>query len=344
VRGDFYDFVPLHEGREAVVLGDVCGIGPLAANDAALARYSLRSLAGEVTDPAELMRRMNAIVYEQSDFERFARLLLAVIEPERAALTYVSAGHVPPVLYRSTSGTVEWLSEGGPALGIEDDVEYKQTQVVLEPGDMLLLYTDGVTEGTRNDRVFGQRKLGDLVERYGVGTPGELVQAVRRAVEAWAPAGGLRDDVAMVVCQVVADAAIGELTRELVLPNEAVRIAEVRAFVSSFCADLRAPVVASQELVLAVSEAAANATRYARNDQGSSEIRIRCAREAGDVVVVVADDGPGLDPLRARSRDLPDRFASGGRGLFLMHQFTDSVDVESTRHGTSVRLRRRLFD
>lgn len=344
VCGDFYDFVSLPEGRIGVVLGDVCGIGPRAANDAALSRYTLRSFAVEESDPAELVRKMNVVVNRQSDSERFMRMLIGVLDPERALLTYVNAGHVAPVLYRCETQTVEWLSEGGLALGIEGDVDYKATNVSLHPGDMLVFYSDGVTEGTRHGRVFGQAKLTDIVEQYGVGTPGELVQAIRRAVEAWAPTDELRDDVALLVCQVVPDAAIGEPARELVLPNHAARISDVRVFVAAFLADLRAPVAASQEMVLAVSEAAANAARHGRSVGGSSEIRVGCKREGSEAVVVVADDGPGIDPARLSRHELPDRFASGGRGLFLMYRLVDSVDVESDEEGTKITLRRMLFE
>ncbi len=343
VCGDFYDFVSLPDGRVALVLGDVCGIGPKAANDAALARYTLRSIATQEKDPGLLLERMNAQIYPQAPSERFVRLLVAVLDPERATLNYANGGHVPPVLYRAATGEVEWLGEGGLVLGVEPDTEYKVGEMDLEPGDMLVLYTDGLTEASRHGRPFGQGKFSDIVRDYGVGTPGELVQGLRRAVEMWVGEGELRDDLAIVICQVAPDRTLGEPARELVLPNEPVRVPEVRAFVASFLADIRAPVDTSSEILLAVGEAAANASRHGRSPQGRSEMRIYCSLEGPSVAITVADDGPGFDPQKMDAAALPDRFAAGGRGLFLMGALMDEVEVDSSSDGTEVTMFRRVF-
>ncbi|HET7482446.1 MAG TPA: SpoIIE family protein phosphatase, partial [Actinomycetota bacterium] len=231
ICGDFYDFVSTSDGKVAFVLGDVVGIGPRAASDTALTRYTLRSLINRESDPGRLLDEMNVQIFPQCDTERFVRLLIGVLDPERAILTYANAGHVPPVVYQSEEGRVEWLSEGGLALGIEPDVAYKATRLELEPGDTLVFYTDGVTEASRGGRPYGQGKFSDLVSAYGMGTPGELAQALRRSVEAWvttpdSPAGTqpeLRDDIAILVCQIAPDRLLGEPSRELVLPNESAR-------------------------------------------------------------------------------------------------------------------------
>jgi serine phosphatase RsbU (regulator of sigma subunit)/anti-sigma regulatory factor (Ser/Thr protein kinase)/PAS domain-containing protein len=341
VCGDFYDFVPLEGGRQGVILGDVCGVGPAAANDAALTRYSLRSFATEESDPAALLARLNRHLVSQTSSERFVRLFVGVLDPERAILEYASAGHVPPVVYRARSAKVEWLSERGTVLGIDEHAAYEVERVELDPGDMLVLYTDGVTEAGRAGRPFGQGKFADLVEQYGVGTPGELVQAIRRAVESWVD-GELRDDLAMLACQVVPEATVGEPARELVVPNEPARISDVRSFVASFLAHLRAPVEDSQEMLLAVGEAVANACRHGRKLAGRSEIRVRCSLDGEEVTVTVSDDGPGFDTTSTPRHELPDRFASGGRGLFLMRQLVDSVAFESSGEGTTVSLTRRM--
>ena len=340
VCGDFYDFVPLSDGRMGIVLGDVCGIGPPAANDAALTRYTLRSFISEESDVARLMDRMNEHISAHMGSERFVRLLFGALDPERARLEYIAAGHVPPVVYRAESKEVEWLHEGDIALGIEPSVAYKSGKIALDPGDMLVLYTDGVTEASRHGRPLGQGKFSDIVTEYGVGTPGELVQAIRRSVERWSFGSELRDDLALIVCQVTPDTAISEPARELVLPNEPARMSEVRAFVSQFLTDVRCPVEVSQEVMLAVAEAAANACRHGKRVEGRSELRMRCVRTGPKVAVTIADDGPGFDIEEVEARKLPDRFASGGRGLFLMRTLMDDVDVDSSNEGTIVTLTR----
>jgi serine phosphatase RsbU (regulator of sigma subunit)/anti-sigma regulatory factor (Ser/Thr protein kinase)/PAS domain-containing protein len=342
VCGDFYDFVSLPDGRAGVVLGDVCGIGPRAVGDGALTRYTLATFADQDSHPGRLLERMNAHLHDHLPIDRFVRMLFGVLDPERAVFEYSNAGHVPPVIYRCKSDEVQWLGEGGIALGVEEDSQYKLGRVELEPGDMLVLYTDGVTEAPRRGRPYGQGRLADLVEAYGRGTPGEMSQSIRRSVDTWVEDGQLRDDLAVLVCQVVPDSAIHEPSRELVLPNETSRLREIRRFVSSFLADLRAPVEVSSEILLAVNEAAANACKYGRRSTSRSEIRVLCTVEGADVSVIVADDGVGFDTAMVNGWRLPDRFASGGRGMFLMRELMDDVDIDSTPDGTVVKLCRRV--
>ena len=345
VCGDFYDFIPLPDGRVGYVLGDVMGIGPQAAGDAALTRYTLRSFAFEHPDPdpAAMLNRLNGYLHDHLPMNRFVRVLYGVLDPERATFDYANAGHVPPIVYRARQHETEWLGEGGIALAIEEDAEYKIGSVEFEPGDMLVFYTDGVTEALRKGKPFGQSRFSDIVEKYGVGTPGELVQAIRRGVEAWVGESGLRDDLALLVSQVVPDALVGEPTRELVLPNEPSRLSEVRRFVAHYLADVRAPVDISSEIVLAVSEAAGNAARYGRRVEGRSELRIRCALEGSSVAISVADDGGGFESKTMNEKPkLPDIYASGGRGLFLMHELMDKVHVDPTPNGTIVNLTRAI--
>ena len=353
ICGDFYDFIHLADGKLALVLGDVVGIGPKAATDAALTRYTLRSLALNESDPSALLESMNTHLLPQMGSERFVRLLVAVVDPERALLTYSNAGHVPPVLYRAKSGAVDWLEEGGVVLGVEKNATFKSGHLELDPGDMLVMYTDGVTEASRDGRPYGQGKFKDLIELYGVGTPGELAQALRRSVEAWVATdpdkpvpegtlGELRDDIAILAVQVALDRTLGEPSRELVLPNEPSRVSEVRAFVSSFLADLRAPVDISTEILLAVGEAAANANRHGHRPDGRGEVRVYCALEGPSVTITIADDGGGFDPDQVDATALPDRFASGGRGMFLMRELMDEVEIESTDTGTTVTMYRKI--
>ena len=340
VCGDFYDFVPLSDGRVAVVLADMCGIGPDAVSDAALTRYTLKSLVVDHPDPDKLLERMNTFFARDMSPDRFVRIFVGILDPERAVLEYANAGHVPPALYRASTGDVEWLDERGIPLAVDPDAVFGLGRVELEPGDMFVLYTDGVTEAPRNGKPFGQKRFIDVIERYGAGTPGELTQAIRRGVDAWVGDGELRDDIAMLVCQVVPDATLGEPSRELVLPNEPSRLSEVRAFIGTFLADIRTPVDVATEIELAAGEAAGNACRHARRPDGWSEIRIQCSLEGSKVTIAVADDGPGFDPTEVAARGLPDRFAAGGRGLYLMGELMDDVRWKISPEGTTVTMTR----
>jgi serine phosphatase RsbU (regulator of sigma subunit)/anti-sigma regulatory factor (Ser/Thr protein kinase)/PAS domain-containing protein len=342
VSGDFYDFMTFKDGRVGLLIGDVVGIGPEAVSDASMTRYTLRSLSRTESEPGALMELVNDALRQDLGQDRFVRAVFAVLDPERAVLEYCNAGHAPPILFRAKRGNIDRLEEGGLPLGVDVGERYKTARLELDPGDSVLFYTDGVTEATRLGKPMGQGRLSDLVRQYGFGTPGELVQGIRRAVEAWVD-DELRDDMAMIGCQVVPDTSTDIAARELVLPNDPARLRDVRDFVAEFMSDLRVSVEITGEMLLAVSEAAGNAAKYGRSQQRNSEVRVRCSLEGTDITITVSDEGPGFE-IPSDSDDLPDPLASGGRGLFLMKHMTDHLSIATGEEGTVVTLQRKVFE
>jgi anti-sigma regulatory factor (Ser/Thr protein kinase) len=146
----------------------------------------------------------------------------------------------------------------------------------------------------------------------------------------------------LIVAKMIPESLEYEPVREHVLPNEPARMSDLRAFVSSFLTDVHAPIEVAHEILLAVGEATANAARHGRRAEGRSEVRVGCTLEGRKLVVTVADDGPGFDVNAIGHPGLPDRFASGGRGLFLMTKLMDTLDVASSPEGTTVTMTRDL--
>ncbi len=342
VSGDFYDFMTFKDGRVGLLIGDVVGIGPEAVSDASMTRYTLRSLSRTESEPGPLMELVNDALREDLGQDRFVRAVFAVLDPERAVLEYTNAGHAPPILFRAKRGNIDRLEEGGLPLGVDAGERYKTARLELDPGDSVLFYTDGVTEAKRLGKPLGQGRLSDLVRQFGFGTPGELVQGIRRAVEAWVD-DDLHDDMAMIGCQVVPDTSTDIAARELVLPNDPARLRDVRDFVAEFMSDLRVSVEITGEMLLAVSEAAGNAAKYGQSQQRHSEVRVRCSLEGTDITIMVSDEGPGFE-IPPDSDAPPDPLASGGRGIFLMKQMTDALNIASNDQGTVVTLKRRVFE
>ena len=145
VGGDLYDILPLPDGRLMVVLGDVAGKGSPAALLMAFLLAMLRTLKDDNLAPEALVARLNRQIYEQAPGSRFITFFLALIDPATGAMTYVNAGHLPPLLRRHT-GEVDRLLVGGMALGMFEEAVYESEQIVLGVDDLLVLYSDGVTE------------------------------------------------------------------------------------------------------------------------------------------------------------------------------------------------------
>jgi sigma-B regulation protein RsbU (phosphoserine phosphatase) len=184
VGGDFYDILPLDDGRVVVAVGDVTGKGSPAALLMALLLAILRTLVDERLEPAALVTRLNVQVSRHAPGTRFITLLYAVYDPVSGLFTYVNAGHMPPLLIRS-NGSAERLAEGGIALGMFDRSTYSTGRVTIEPDELLAIYSDGITEaenpgGVPFDEAGLERTLRD--HRHN-GSLSAVGAAVVRAVE-----------------------------------------------------------------------------------------------------------------------------------------------------------------
>ena len=145
VGGDFYDILPLDDGRLVITLGDVAGKGSPAALLMALLLAMLRTLVDEKLEPADLVTRLNVQVCRHAPGSRFITLFYAVFDPRTGSLTYVSAGHMPPLLVRG-DGSCDRLSDGGISLGMFEQSTYTTGHVVIQPQDLFAVYSDGITE------------------------------------------------------------------------------------------------------------------------------------------------------------------------------------------------------
>lgn len=178
VGGDYFDFVKLSGGRFAMVIGDVSGKGMAAALLMASMQAIFRTLADVEASPARLLGSLNRHLVKSANPNKFASFFLGSLEPETGSLLYVNAGHNPPILLRS-DGNVERLPAGGVVLGVFEDAPFEEKSVTLNPGDILTMYSDGVTEQVDPaDEEFGEERLIAAVK----GNAGLTAQGVHGAV------------------------------------------------------------------------------------------------------------------------------------------------------------------
>jgi len=200
VGGDFYDVFPCGGSCWAAVIGDVCGKGAVAATLTSLARHTVRAAARYETGPALLLGALNdAILAQKRDDLRFVTAMLVRLTPlERGVeATYARGGHVPPFVLRA-GGEVEALVPDGPLLGIVEAAVLEERETVLEPGDALVLYTDGVTEAGAPENPIGEERLAELLS----GCAGALADEIAEWVVDTAIGiqdGRPRDDIAVLV-------------------------------------------------------------------------------------------------------------------------------------------------
>lgn len=218
VGGDFYDIMPLRDGRVLIALGDVAGKGSPAALLMALLLAMMRTLADEGLAPAALMTRLNIQILRHSPRSRFITLFFAAYDPLTGALEWVNAGHVPPVIRRA-GGELErtaFRDGGSLALGMFESATYDSARAMLGPGDALVLYSDGLTEAENPaGEPFEDAGVEAVIARHGVADPASLGRALLRAVETYAGDVRLADDLT-VLALVRHAASPGDSTTRLV--------------------------------------------------------------------------------------------------------------------------------
>jgi serine phosphatase RsbU (regulator of sigma subunit) len=199
VGGDFYDVLPLTDGRIIVTLGDVAGKGSPAALLMALLLAVLRTLVDEDLDPPSLIERVNAQICRHSPSSRFITLFYAVYTPSSGMLAYVNAGQNPPMI-RRRDGRYERLGSTGVALGMFEQSTFASVETVLAPGETLIMYSDGITEAEDPaGQPFEERGLEQVVERFADESTADIAVQVLKAVEAHAKASRFIDDLTILL-------------------------------------------------------------------------------------------------------------------------------------------------
>lgn len=214
VSGDYYDFLRLDTDRVGLVLGDVSGKGISAALLMAAIQSALRAQCygdsgsnghsrAVLFSTAEIVARLNRQLYESTPPEKYVTFFYAVYDGETRELTYTNAGHLPPVLFRR--GVPKRLTAGGTVVGLFESPRYEQAEIRLEPGDLLLAFTDGITEPeSAYEEEFGEKRLLEVVRRALGCSPEAVAQEILRSVSDWTGSPELQDDMTVLVAQAVA--------------------------------------------------------------------------------------------------------------------------------------------
>jgi serine phosphatase RsbU (regulator of sigma subunit) len=205
VSGDFYDFIPLpgeglSDGRWGFVMADVADKGVPAALFMALSRTLVRTIAIGGRDPAEVLAQANDMILADSRSGLFVTLFYAVLDPERGLLSYASAGHNPPLHLSACSNKVAFLEARGMAMGVLPGIDLEQGETKIQPGDVLLLYTDGVTDALSTEmEEFGLTRLRRIVAAYCTQSAADIVRAINQAVAEFVGDMDQFDDLTLVV-------------------------------------------------------------------------------------------------------------------------------------------------
>ncbi|MGH3367050.1 MAG: ATP-binding SpoIIE family protein phosphatase [Nocardioidaceae bacterium] len=357
VGGDFYDVIPLTEGRVGFVVGDVTDKGVPAALVMAATRSVLRASAQRLVDPSEVLERINEHLCPDMPPNMFVTCLYGVLETETGRFRFANAGHDLPFV-KTRDGSVELRARGMP-LGLMTGMHYEETQTVLEPGESLLLHSDGVVEAhNQNREMFGFPRLLDAVARYPGGA--ELIDRVLTDLHAHTgPDAEQEDDITMVTLQRSPAAPDGQperdpggLLTEFEVPSEEGNERLALERVASIVEPLGLPEARLDRLKTAVAEATMNAMEHGNRYRADRPVTLSVLAEPRLVRVRITDLGgdPGAEEvgtpeLQVEEPDLEAKLAGlqrpRGWGLFLIKNMVDEAheETEGQRHTLELMMR-----
>jgi anti-anti-sigma factor len=322
VSGDWYDVIPLPDGRVGVVIGDVVGRGVDAAATMSQLRTALRAYAVEGLEPAEVVAKLHRLV-EHLRVGLSTTLMYLDLDPFTLELRYVSAGHLP-MLHAPADGPPRFLAGArSPPLGATPaQAPIPQDHAVLAAGDRLLLYTDGLVE--RRDAAIDSRleMLRAAMER----APRDMRVLLRQLTSELAADSTRTDDIALLALRADGPPAGALVTG---IGADASQLRGLRAELRAWLATVGADAGEVHDVLVAVGEACSNAIEHARV-AGGGRIDVRARTRGRDLVVTVRDGGRWREPAAPGDR---------GHGLRLMRMLAREVKIATAQNGTRVELR-----
>ena len=206
VGGDYFDFIDFSNGFHGLAIADVAGHGVSASLHMASIQALLRTLVPVNNSPAEVMHKVHQLFIHNIRFETFVTFFIGAFDSSTKTLTYCNAGHLPPLILRKTKSkeeSEEMLRPSGAAIGLVEEAEFAEKTIELQEEDLLVLYTDGVTEAVNfQNQEFGRERL-TVVSRQANTLPvKEILQEIRQSLEEFSEGKPLADDTTLVVCKI----------------------------------------------------------------------------------------------------------------------------------------------
>jgi serine phosphatase RsbU (regulator of sigma subunit) len=208
IGGDYYDFIKRDDGRLVIALGDVSGKGTAAALLMSSLHAAIHAQCGSHDSLVGTISAVNRYLTDNIPSNRFVTLFCAELDPESGALSFLNAGHNPPLIVHA-AGTVEQLASGGLPLGIKADADYREGRTQLHPGDVLVIYSDGVTEAASpTGEEFGPTRLYEVVSRNVDSSAAGIRDRIESALTKFAQGTRAGDDITLVIVKRQAEAKL----------------------------------------------------------------------------------------------------------------------------------------
>jgi serine phosphatase RsbU (regulator of sigma subunit)/anti-sigma regulatory factor (Ser/Thr protein kinase) len=345
VGGDFYEFIYLEDGRVAFIIGDVTDKGVPAALVMATTRTLLRAAAERLTSPGAVLERVNDLLEPDIPARMFVTCLYALLDPKTGMLQFANAGHDLP--YRAGLNGTDELHARGMPLGLMPGMAYEEKTIQLNPGDTVLLYSDGLAEAHAPDgEMFGFPRVKALLDHEAPGQ--ELIDyLLAKMADFTGPDWEQEDDVTFVTLQYKAHhqeeapmdttqtASENPVDRQTLalfeLASEPGNERQAMERVAELVSDMALPNGRLEKLKTAVAEATMNAMEHGNKYDADRPVKIEVLTSDHDLAVRITDEGGGPPENTSEAPDLLAKLAGEqsprGWGLFLIQNMVDEMNV-----------------
>lgn len=339
VGGDLYDFMLLDEDHLYLAIGDVSGKGVPASLLMAVGKTLLKSTIQTVRDPARALTQVNNELSEDNGSCMFITMFCGVLNIKNGTLIYANAGHNPPFLTRQDGSIKRLDNPPGPALGVSYGFVYQEHSIQLDDTDLLVLYTDGVTEAMNPENImFEESGLLEYIRREGHQTARLFIERMGQAVQAHASGAEQSDDITALAVRYRATPAKTNIPRQsemtserkpdasLSLKNRLEELTRMTAWVEEQGAAFALSPSLVMSLTLILEEWIVNVISYAYSDKSEHTIELRLWREGDDLRFEIEDDGRTFDPTAQADADTTLPMAHrkiGGLGIHFIRKTMD---------------------
>lgn len=349
VGGDFYDFFLISQDELCLVIGDVSGKGVPAALFMAVTRTMTKTRAADDRSPASIITRVKDELSADNSESMFVTMFLGIFNIRSGEFKYTNAGHNPPYIKRA-SGEIETIKQlHGPIAGAVEGIAYKQDQLLLHQGDLLLMFTDGVSEAMDVDsNLYGDQRIIEFLTDMDGDEPSNAVAGLAKSVEQYAGDVPQFDDITILAlrCNRAMDSADTEQLN-LKISNELSEInVAIEAF-EAFSERTGLPMAIAMKANLVFDELLNNIDSHAFTDAGEHQIDIHIEKSVDRLLIQIEDEGLPFNPFEQAEVDttlsLEERDI-GGLGIHLVMNVMDDVSYERRKDRNVVTLIKKLED
>lgn len=349
VGGDLYDFFHVADEHICMVIGDVANKGVPAALFMARTLSLMRTLAHQSSSPAALLFAVNHELAHNNPECRFVTMFFAMLDLKSGRLQYASAGHDAPLLLRD--GQVSKLAlDTGPALGLEEEASFPQFEIHLLAHDIVVMYTDGITEARNQDNEeFSEARLQTTITREAPAFAADIIRSVTLAHQQFIAQAPQFDDLTLLSMQFHPEAKRRKpafADWQISLNGQPLAYEQVRPHLAGLLQAQQVSEEVVDDLQLITEEVLVNVIKHGATDQDPASIQLDVHLQESEVVLDVVDNSHAYNPLHGvRQPDLdvdPADRPEGGLGLYLVNALADHIDYNYAHGQNNLHIRKFL--